>query len=562
MWIPAFAGMTGKEMALVGLLLAVLAVFVIYFVIYLAYAKSLFAFPFDFDQGEGFELNDAILLARGQGIYLDNSVYPFYSGNYPPVYRLMLVPLVWLFGPHIWVGRVLTFGTSLVCGLLIFYAVWSAWPMADRRARPARVLVSAICALAFFSSNYVYWIGPLARAHIPMVMFSLAGAVAFNMAVSPQRRRDTENAEDISQRLSAFAVKKWYVLGFVFIMLAGWTKLQAVDVIVAGFAFALIQNPRVFAKALLACGLITGAGVLALNALTGGQFWLNVVSANVNEYDINRTWAFYGEWFRLHTGLIAFGVAMVIWDIARAIRQKSLRAMSIWSLWFLASVSIVGMLTGKWGAGPTYLISAVACACVCAGRLVMAFLPPPTPPAGRKETIVHRLSSIVLPSFAALLLWQATLTVHMPTSGRLFGALARVMGIPPGASSYPPYPYVDSVGYTQLGHLLDAADTANGWQLAQIARESPGPVWSEEAMIAINAGKDVVTNPTQLLNLSKNNALDTSRMIDMIDRRVFGRVIFRAQFYPNDVLIAIGQNYKWCQTVRMNGFDYQVLCPR
>ena len=160
------------------------------------------------------------------------------------------------------------------------------------------------------------------------------------------------------------------------------------------------------------------------------------------------------------------------------------------------------------------------------------------------------------------MLWQATLTGHLHTSVRVFGALAREMGIPAGASSYPPYPFVDSVGYTQLGHLLDPADTANGWQLAQIARESPGPVWSEEAMIAINAGKEVVTNPTQLLNLSKNNTLDTSRMIDMINRRVFGRVIFRAQFYPNDVLIAIGQNYAWCQTVRMNGFDYQVLCPR
>lgn len=553
--------MTGKEMALVGLLLAVLAVFVIYFVIYLAYAKSLFAFPFDFDQGEGFELNDAILLARGQGIYLDNSIYPFYSGNYPPVYRLMLVPLIWLFGPHIWVGRVLTFGTSLACGLLIFYAVWSAWPMADRRARPAPFLVSAICALAFFSSNYVYWIGPLARAHIPMVMFSLAGAIcigrgkAFGEPARVNYLADSPNALPLQ-------TTRWYLIGFALLMLAGWTKLQAVDVIVAGFVFALIQNPRLFAKALLACGLITGAGVLALNALTGGQFWLNVVSANVNEYDINRTWAFYGEWFRLHTGLIAFGVALTLWDIARAIRQKSLKELSIWSLWFVASVGIVGMLTGKWGAGPTYLISAVACACVCAGRLVMAFLSPPTPPTRRGVQAVPRLPSPVFLGFAALMLWQATLTVHLPTSGRVFGALARVMGIPPGASSYPPYPYVDSVGYTQLGHLLDAADTANGWRLAQIARESPGPVWSEEAMIAINAGKEVVTNPTQLLNLSKNNTLDTSRMIDMINRRIFGRVIFRAQFYPNDVLIAIGQNYAWCETVRMNGFDYQVLCPR
>jgi hypothetical protein len=112
-----------------------------------------------------------------------------------------------------------------------------------------------------------------------------------------------------------------------------------------------------------------------------------------------------------------------------------------------------------------------------------------------------------------------------------------------------------------LGHLLDPADTQNGWQLVQIARDAPGPVWSEEAMFLLRAGKDVVTNPTQLLNLSKSGMLDTSKMIEMIKARSFGAVIFRAQFYPQDVLIAIGQNYHWVRAVRMNGFDYQVLYP-
>ena len=38
-------------------------------------------------------------------------------------------------------------------------------------------------------------------------------------------------------------------------------------------------------------------------------------------------------------------------------------------------------------------------------------------------------------------------------------------------------------------------------------------------------------------------------------------VIFRAQFYPDPVLQAIGQNYTTVETVCMNGFNYAILLP-
>lgn len=529
-----------------GLLAACVIAYLAYAAVYAAYARSLLAFPFDYDQGEGFELYDAVLLAQGRGIYLDNGQYPFYSSNYPPMFRLLLAPLVAVFGPHIWVGRALGLATSLVCGAAIFVASRRLW--FDGVARPATataldralgVAVPAVAALAFYASNYVYWIGPLARAHIPMVMFSLLAAAVLDRA----------------------ATTRGWITGFALLMAAGYTKLQAVDVIGAGFLFALIQRPRAFAAGLAACAAATGAVVLALNAATGGQFWLNVVLANVNEYDLQRTWQYYAEWYRLHSGLIWLAAAYVVWDAVRAVRARSLKPVTIWSWWFLANVAIVGMLTGKWGAGPTYLISAVACACVCAVGIAARLAAIIRARSGETEAV--GLSRAFAAGFLSLvLLYQATLNVHLPTGGRVLGGLARLLGVPAGASSYPPYPYYDSVGYTQLGHLLDDADIANGWDLARRAREAAGPVLSEEAMLVLNAGKDVVTNPTQLLNLSKNGMLDTDRLLQMIRDRAFGLVIFRAQFYPNDVLIEIGRQYTWCAAVRMNGFDYQVLCPR
>ncbi|PJF25623.1 MAG: hypothetical protein CUN53_11860, partial [Phototrophicales bacterium] len=36
-----------------------------YFAVYVGYAQNLIAFPFDYDQGEGFELVDTILFSQG-----------------------------------------------------------------------------------------------------------------------------------------------------------------------------------------------------------------------------------------------------------------------------------------------------------------------------------------------------------------------------------------------------------------------------------------------------------------------------------------------------------------
>jgi len=532
-----------------------------YFIVYLVYARALLAFPFDYDQGEGFELYDAIRLARGENIYLDNAQFPFYSSNYPPVYRLMLVPLVWWFGPHLWVGRVVAFAASLVIGLLIFFAARRLWQgeIGDRPIfhRLTSNLVPLLAALAFFAANYVYHVGPLARAHLPMVMFAFAGILCLEVAFNEGRAQDA--------RWTGVRSASCAFLGVVLLIIAGFTKLQAVDALAAGFTYLLIRRPRWFATALVASALVTGVIVLAMNAATNGQFWLNVVLANVNEYDIAVTWQTYGQWFRLQGVLIVCSVLYVLWDILRAARARSLRPITIWSLYFIAG-SAMGMLTGKWGAGPAYLIAAIAASCVCTAGLLARLwgLEMSDRRLCARSPLSHlQLSgsrTLVALLAAFLFSFQAVLNVHLPTSGRIFGTVARIIGVA-DASSYPPYPYYDSAGFTQLGHLLDPADSANGWAMVEMIRGVEGPVWSEEAMLTLLAGKDVVTNPTQLLNLSKNDMLDTSQMIALIERRAFGAVIFRALFYPDDVKEAIFRNYYWARNFKMNGFDYWVLLP-
>lgn len=514
-----------------------LAVFCIYFAVMLAYARTLLLFPFDYDQGEGFELYDAIRLARGQNIYLDNAQFPFYSSNYPPVYRVLLVPLIWLFGPQLWVGRAVAFVCTLAVGALVMIAARQLWQPANGGRWIDRA-VAVLAGLAFFAANYIYHVAPLARAHLPMLMFAVAGLFCIDRGL---------------RAVTAQSQSRWTALGIALLMTAGFTKLQAVDALVAGFAFLLVRRPRWCLQALAGCLVATAAIVLWLNAASNGQFWLNVVSANVNEYDFAVTLKTYAQWFQLQGVLIVCATLFVIGDVVAAIRARSLLPISIWSLYFVSG-SALGLLTGKWGAGPTYLAAAIAASCVCTVGLLNRV-------AHQLQMNGWRLSPVYV-LVAGVFLTQAALNVHLPTSGRFFGSLARALGYADKPSSYPPYPYYDSSGYTQLGHLLDRADTANGWALVEELKKHPGPVWSEEAMLTLHAGKDVVTNPTQLLNLSKNNALDTRDMIARIEKREFGAVVFRAYFYPEDVKQAIDRNYATVGSIKINGFDYYLLLPR
>ena len=537
-------------------LLLTLGVFALFLTVYFAYAWNLFKFPFDYDQGEGFELYDAIRLARGQNFYLDNAAFPFYSSNYPPVYRTLLVPLIWLLGPKLYVGRVLAFACSLAVGALVFVAARALWKRQQSDAisipRSLAWLIPIIVSLAFFAANYVYHVAPLARAHLPMVMFAMAGIVCLDRAFESRIRLNRQWL--------------WAGLGVALLMTAGFTKLQAIDALAAGFVFLLLRRPKWFAIALAVCAAFAAAFVLLMQAATQGQFWLNVVAANVNDYDIDVTWRTYYQWFCLQGPLIVCSVLYVIWDVVAAIRARSFRPITLWSLYFVAG-SALGMLTGKWGAGPSYLIAAIAASCVCTAGLFARLAQRTTDDAaqksGRRKTVlsVLRLPSSVSVLFAVALLIQAKSNIHLPVTGRLFGPIAQALGVAGEKSVYPPYPYYDTIGYTQLGHFVDPADIANGWDLVNTLANVKGPVWSEEAMLTLWAGKDVVTNPTQLLNLSKNNMLDTREMIRMIRAKAFGAVVFRAQFYPKDVKAALVEHYYWAKMVRMNGFEYWVLLP-
>lgn len=535
-----------RALRTLAILLAILAVvaYVFYLAVYVTYAIDLFRWPFDYDQGEGFELYDAILFARGEWPYRDSAVFPFYASNYPPLFRLLIVPWLPIFGSRLIAGRLVSFVATLVTAAVIFIVVRRKIRDPDQ-SQMTDWLIPTLSGLGFLASNYVYQIGPLCRMHMTMVMFE-ALAIAF-IAEFQHPEHGTRNL----------------ILGLIMLFCAGYTKQTAVFTVAAALSFVFLRDVK---KAIISgLGLAVTVGVVfwLINVATGGEWWVNIIQANINEFDYRQTLFLFGQWFRLHTLFVILAAGYLAYELFWD-------RLSAYSLWFFFALG-VGALSGKWGAGFGYFTTAIAAACITSG-LAFGRL---RDKLGRTSLRVHRLELPMRPLLAVtislLYLLQAPRMLHLPTSGPVFGPVARALGVDGDlvygqgdqlvSTHCASVAYHDTMGYTQLGHLLTAEDHAAGEEILTYVRATDGPILSEEAMFSILADKPVVTNPTQLLNLYNNGLLDTSEIVDHVNQQVFDLVIFRAQFYPPPVLEAIGQNYRPVDHICMNGFYYHILRP-
>jgi len=532
----------------VSLVILVALVYLAYFLIYVSYAVELFHWPYDYDQGEGFELHDAMLYRRGEWPYRDNSTFPFYASNYPPLFHLLMVPLLPILGERLIIGRALSFVATLVTAGAIGVAVRRN-TQGGERDWMRDWFIPGVSALAFLASNYVYQIGPLCRMHMTLVMFESLSIVF--IANFEDQRHGMRNL----------------IVGLAMLFLAGYTKQTAVFTVVAALSFILLRDMK---KALFAgVGLAVAAGTVfwMINAATDGQWWINIIQANVNEYDYLQTLFLFRQWFGLHALFVILGTVYLVYEMFWD-------RISAYSLWFFFALG-VGALSGKWGAGFGYFNTAVAAACLTSG-LALGKLRRRAEMQASAETqygiAAPRARHVLAMLIPALYLIQAPRMLHLPTSGPVFSMVAHALGVDDqlaygqgetlASTHCAAVAYHDTMGYTQLGHPLSPEDYAAGEKIMAYVQATDGPILSEEAMFSILADKPVVTNPTQLLNLYKNGLLDTTEIVEDIDQQAFDLVIFRAQFYPPPVLEAIGQNYRPIDRVCMNGFSYHLLVPR
>jgi hypothetical protein len=538
-WDSGFSRFSPRWRLLVLALFALVALALVgQLLIYFHYAASLFRFPFDYDQGEGFELYDTVLHAQGQWPYRDSQSFPFYTSIYPPLFHLMTVPLVWAFGPQMWTGRAVGFTASLIAAAAIGWGVW--------RAGGNRV-IAAFSGLTFLASNFTFHIGPLFRQHMTMVMFESLGIVTLAQAfsLSADSAKGAESGRCLEDSAHSVVKNRWFWLALLFLLAAGYTKQLALATVLAALAFLFLRGPR---RALLAgAGLALAAGgiFLWINVATEGWWYVSIIRANINKFDIAQALSLYRQWAGLHLVVFLIALGQLIYEIY-------FDRLSTYAVWFVFAFAN-GALSGKFGAGESYFVTTTAAACVLSG-VALADL------WKRSTRWPPRWAAALALAVPLLYLVQARLTLHTYTTGPVYGPIARVLGVIGNNGDY--HDYYDSQGYTQLGPRPKRADIEAGRAIADLARRASGPVFSEEAGFLFAAGKPVVTNPFPQLVMYQAGLFDPVQEIGMINAREFGLVILRAQFYPPPVLAALGANYRPMTEIRMNGFTYRILEPR
>ena len=523
-----------------------LVVFIGYFVVYAIYAFALFQFPFDYDQGEGFELMDTVLFSQGQWPYRDNNSFPFYSSNYPPLFHIVIVPLVWLFGPQYWTGRLVSWVGTLITAVFISYGVHRVGK---------RWWLSALSGLAFLASNYVYHVGPLFRQHMFMVMFETVAVVLLVQ---------TFDREELEKR----PFNKRIFLVMLLLLAAGYTKQLAYATVAAVFIFMFIRQPKRAVVWAIPFAAVTGLVFLWINISTDGYWFLNTVTANINPFVPGQAEGLFRQWFRLH-------IVITIVAAIFAVYQLYFERLSAYSIWFVIAVAN-SVTAGKWGAGESYFATAIAASCILTGiafshlldwtkNAKQPFLAPK-----QRRFAVQLIISLLIPT---LFLFQGWRMFHMPTHTPVLQTIAGALGQPtevfiaPQTSCSAPrepesIPYVDAAGVSLLGRPPSPADTAAGIEITNFIAEGETSAFSEDAGFNFYLGREIITNPTQLLNLYNNNQVDLTEMLAMLNDQAFESVVLRAQFYPPPVLDAIGQQYETVDLVQMNGFVYCLMRPR
>ena len=519
------------------LLIIILSLMVVHTLIYIAYGLSLLPFPFDYDQAEGHELNNAVLIASGACPYCDNDAFPFYGSGYPPLFHLLMVPFVKLFGPQFWYGRLMIFSATFITAGAIGWAVF-------RESRHKTIALAA--GLAFLASNTIYHIGPLLRQHLLMVMFETLAVVIIANAFEAGGRQK-------ARRL---------FIAFALLLLAGYTKQLAYATCIAVVLWTFLQSPRTAIRYSL--GLLTLAATIfgLLMLATGGHWWTNIITANQNPYILDQFTGLLHQFLRLHWWLIALAVGMVIYELY-------FDRLSVYSVWFAAAFANTAA-AGKWGGGDSYFATALAAICILSGL----FLARSVKRSWRlpRNYLSRALLRVPMPAVqgwiacaAALMFLGYSLTVFkMPTSGAIFEPIAKMFSITPLPTwRYPLYdPAGWTVGYAITGHLPSQEDYDNGWQIVSKINQTDGLLISEDVGFNFRSQRQVITNAIQLKNLWENGRYNPKELIDDIESQEFGIIILRARLFPPPVLTAIEACYELDVMIPMNGFNYELWRPK
>ncbi|HEY3063948.1 MAG TPA: hypothetical protein VGL99_33675 [Chloroflexota bacterium] len=243
-------------------------------------------FPYDLNYGEGYVLNDALRLTRGEPIYVDMQQFPMVRSPYPPLFPVVWSLFLGLSGPVFLVGRALAVAALL--GLLALLA-WNAghvrcgaWPV---------VVAPALLA----ASPFVYQWGGYARVDLLALFLAAAGVCA-------------------AQWLGGW---RGVLASGVLCVLALWTKQTTLTAALAVGIALTLRSPQYGLGFAVLVGVPSFAALVTLDAATGGEFARHVLEGNAANPVYPLRAAYYILAFgALHLPMLAAG----LWWVSKALR--------------------------------------------------------------------------------------------------------------------------------------------------------------------------------------------------------------------------------------------------
>lgn len=304
-------------------------------VIFVSYALQAVFFPYPLDYGEAPLVDQAMRLAAGQNIYRpDLSSPPYTVSNYPPLYALLLVPFVELFGPSFLAGRAI----SVLCSLA------SATFLAGIVGTFSRDRIAALTTgLLFLAIPYVVGWSSLLR--VDLLALALSLAALYVVARWPTTRRGLVVSGLLL--VAAIYTRQSYALAaplaaFVWLWTHDWRRAIGLAALVGGVSLLLF---------------------LVLQALTRGGFFYNIVAANVNEFDAGRL----GHWWH---GLRETAPMLLVLGVVFLFLAP--RRIGLWPLVipYLIGAFLSGLTIGKIGSNANYFLELSAALSLVVGIYV------------------------------------------------------------------------------------------------------------------------------------------------------------------------------------------------
>jgi hypothetical protein len=296
-------------------------------------------FPYPLDYGEGPLLDQTLRLARFENIYhQDLSQPPYTIANYPPLFLLLQLPFAWLSGPAFWYGRAISFISILLAALFAGLALHA---MTKNRLAG---LVGGLTLLAF---PYIVFWSPLNRVDSLALGLSMAGLY-------------------VTVRWSG--CRKGLIAAAILLTASIYTKQSfALAAPLAAFVWLLREKPR--RRAFELAAWVAGPGLalfLLITLLTGGGFFTNIITANVNPF-FWRTVQDNFDKIKDHLAMLVVGAILFM-----AIGWRSKSGAAAWWMVapYLVGATLSGITIGKTGSNINYLMEFSSALALAAGALV------------------------------------------------------------------------------------------------------------------------------------------------------------------------------------------------